>query len=184
MDPSQAAGFVAAPTGMIPRVFKGLDPSNPVYNQLADIPAGAMAQLLSHGGRSAIPNKIGNIYLNAGTANDLPSSSRLLQGLIRGKGIKDTFQGVKAGKGDTESYYNPGYVAGQEPMSMGGARGAITPLIDAILYGSGADMQAKYGTDGGWGSYLIDKWASRAAKKPAGKGAPIYRYVGRRLFRE
>ena len=42
----------------------------------------------------------------------------------------------------------------------------------------------KYGVaSGGWGSYLLDKWASKAMKRPPGKGKPVYRYVGKKLFR-
>jgi len=180
LDPNQAAGLVANPVPMMLRVFKGLDPSNPVYNDLADIPAGAMAQLLAKGKPSSMPNKLGSIYFNAGTTHDLPTSERLLHGLIRGKGLEDQFQGVKAKKGDYESYYAPGYASGQEPMSMSGAMGAMSPLLDAVLYGMPTGMQDKYSS---WGDYLVNKWASRAMKKPAGKGPPVYRYVGRRLFR-
>jgi hypothetical protein len=151
---------------------------------LSQIPAGAMALLTGKGTPSSIANKTGKIYQHAGMTGDLPSTSQLMTGLIRGKGIEDMFQGVKAGKGDYESYYAPGYVSGQEPMSASEAAGALGPLLDAALYGEPLTVQAKYGSQpGGWGSYLIDKAASRLMKKPAGSGQPIYKTVGRRLFR-
>lgn len=184
LDPDQAAEITYRPTAMIPKVFKGLTPSNPVYGDLANIPAGAMAQLLGKGTPGSSVRNVARIYQGAGLANALPTTQQLLHGMVRGKGLEDAFQGVKSGPKDADSYYNPGYVAGQEPKKIGEAITAFSPLLDASLYNLPTDLQDVYGSQpGSWGSYLMDQWASRAMKKPAGKGAPIYRYVGRRLFR-
>lgn len=171
---------------MLPRVFKGLDPSSPLYNRLSDIPAGAMAQILGKGTVQSTTNKLGKIYKGAGTTGDLPTTERLLAKLTQGKGTQDMFQGVKAGKKDPQSTIAPGYVYGQEPMGMAEASSTYGTLLDAAMYGAPAAMRAKYSADpgaGGWGNYLIDRWGSKAMKKPAGKGQPITKYVGRRLFR-
>jgi len=107
-----------------------------------------------------------------------------LRGLTRGKGLESMFQGEKAGKGDYPSSIAPGYTYGKEPMPLGEATSAVGSLLDAALYGEPLNVQAKYGSQpGGWGSYLIDKWASHALKRPAGKGKPVYRAVGRQLLR-
>jgi hypothetical protein len=59
-------------------------------------------------------------------------------------------------------------------------------LLDAALSGAPQAMRTKYSSEpgsGGWGAYLIDRWGSKAMKKPAGKAKPTYKSVGRRLFR-
>jgi hypothetical protein len=184
MDESQVAGLTLRPTALLPSVFKGISPAEPAYSHLAGIPAGEMALLLGKGTPKSTANKIGGIYHAAGTTGDLPSTNKLLQDFTRGKGLEDMFQGVKAHKGDSASYSNPGYVYGQEPLPMGQATASAGALLDAALYGEPLAVQAKYGSgEGGWGSYLIDKWAGKALKKPAGAGKPVYRYVGRHLFK-
>ena len=182
LDPGQAAGLVYDPTAMLPRVFKNLDPSNPMYAELSDLPVGAWGLISGKGTPQSIANKVGNLYQNAGTTGHVPAPGSLLHDLTRGKGLEDMFQGVKAGKGDAQSYYNPGYVSGKEPMPMGTATQTFGPLLDAALWGLPADTAAKYGSTGP-GAYLIDKWGSKALKKPAGAGKPIYRYVGRHMQR-
>jgi hypothetical protein len=165
-------------------VFKGLDPSNPTYTNLAELPAGAWAEILGKGSVQSTTNKLGKIYKGAGTTGDIPSTGELLKNLTKGRGVEDTFQGVKAKKGDYPSSIAPGYAYGQEPLPMGEATSQYGTLLDAALYGSPEAMRAKYSSQaGGWGGYLIDKWASKAMKKPAGAGKPIYKYVGRRLFK-
>lgn len=143
-----------------------------------------MALLLGRGTPQSTTNRIGTIYHRAGTSGDLPSTQRLLRGFTRGRGTQDMIMGVKAGKGDYPSSIAPGYVYGQEPMSATEAVGTAGPLLDAALYGLPLNVQAAYGSGpGGWGSYLFDRWASKAMKRPAGKGPSVTRYVGRRLFR-
>ena len=184
MDASQAAGLTLRPTAMLPRVWGGLNPSDPTYTNLAGIPAGQMALLIGKGTPQSIANKVGKIYHGAGATGALPSTDKLLKGFTSGKGIEDMFQGVKAHGNDYESFYAPGYVSGQEPMGMGEAATTAGGLLDAALYGEPLTVQAKYGSQpGGWGGFMIDKWAAKAAKKPAGKGAPVYKSVGRKLFR-
>lgn len=169
---------------MLPRVFKGLTPASPLYTNLSKIPAGEMALIMSKGTPQAIANKLGKTYKSAGTTGDLPTTQDLLKNLQRGKGVQDMFQGVKAKKGDYPSSIAPGYAYGQEPMSMAESASRYGSLLDAALYEEPLATRQKYSSEpGGWGSYLIDKWSSKAMKKPAGKGAPIYKYVGRRLFR-
>jgi hypothetical protein len=169
---------------MIPRVFKGLDPSNPTYTNLAALPAGAWAQIEGKGSVQSTANRLGKIYKGAGTTGDAPSTGELMKDLTRGRGVKDIFEGVKAKKGDYPSSIAPGYVYGEEPLPMGEAASQYGTLLDAALYGAPQAMRDKYSSQtGGWGSYLIDKWASKAMKKPAGSGKPIYKYVGRRLFK-
>lgn len=182
MDESQAAGLTLRPTALLPRVFKHLEGGNPLYTRLSEIPAGEMALLMGKGTPRSVANEIGGIYQQAGAFNAMPSTQELLRGFTHGKGLKDMFQGVPAKKGDQESYSAPGYVYGQEPMGMGSATSAIEGLLDAAFYGAPPGMLEKYGSTG-QGGYLIDKWASRALKKPAGKGQPIYRFVGKKLFR-
>ena len=169
---------------MLPRVFKGLTPASPLYTSLSQIPAGEMALIMSKGTPQAIANKLGKTYKAAGTTGELPTTGQLLKNLSKGKGVEDMFQGVKAKKGDYESTLAPGYAYGQEPMSMADATSRYGSLLDAALYEEPLATRQKYSSEpGGWGSYLIDKWASKAMKKPAGSGKPIYKYVGRRLFR-
>lgn len=185
MDESQAAGLTLRPTALLPRVWGGLNPSNPSYARLAAIPAGEMALLLGRGTPKSTVNQVGRIYQGAGATGALPSTGKLLKGFTKGKGTADMIMGVKAGKGDTPSYSAPGYAYGQEPMPMGTAATTTGNLLDAALYGEPLNVAAKYGASvpGSWGSYLIDKWASRALKRPAGKGPAPTRYVGRRLTR-
>ena len=184
LDPTQAGGLTLHPTAMIPRVFPGLNPSDPVYGMLARLPAAQWAMILGNGKPQSIANKLGGIYHDAGMRSDLPSTDRLLSQLRQGNGLEDMFQGVKAGKHDYESYSQPGYVYGQEPMPMGEATSAYGTLLDAALSQEPMLTAQKYGVmSGGWGSYLIDKWASKAMKRPPGKGKPIYSYVGKKLFK-
>jgi hypothetical protein len=179
MDEAQAAGLTSRPSALIPLVFKGLTPDNPVYGRLKEIPAGEMGLIMGRGTPRSLVNKTGDIYHDVGMFGDIPTTDKLLSRLTRGRGVKDMFQGVKTRQGDTESYSAPGYVYGQEPMGMGTATQRFASLLDAALYGS--PVAEKYGSEG-WGGYLMDKWAARALKRPAGKGKPIYRYVGRHLF--
>lgn len=165
-------------------MFKGLNPSNPTYTHLAELPAGSWAQIMGKGTVQSTTNKLGKIYKAAGTTADVPTTGALMKNLTRGKGVKDAFEGVKAKKGDYPSSIAPGYAYGQEPLPMGEATSQYGALLDAALWGAPEGMRDKYSSQtGGWGSYLIDKWASKAMKKPAGAGKPIYKYVGRRLFK-
>lgn len=184
LDPTQAAGLTLQPTAMIPRVFPGLTPANPVYGQLASLPVGQWASILGRGTPQSIANTTGRIYERAGERGALPSTDRLLRNLRQGGGIEDSFQGVKAGKGDYESFAQPGYQYGAEPMPMGEAAYTYGGLLDSALSQEPLLTAQKYGVaSGGWGSYLVDKWASMAMKKPPGKGKPVYRSVGSKLFR-
>jgi hypothetical protein len=183
MDPSQAAGLTLRPTAMLPRVFPGLNPSDPLYNTLSALPVGQWAMLGGKGTVQSTANRIGKFYNKAGMQQSIPSTDKLLGNFAKGKGIEDMFQGVKAGRGDQESYMSPGYVYGQEPMPLGEATQAAGSLLDAALYAEPLGVRMKYGSaPGGWGSFQLDKWASKAVKKPAGKGKPVYKAVGRRLF--
>jgi hypothetical protein len=185
MDEAQAMGLSLRPTALLPSVFKGLSPAEPLYTNLANMPAGAMARLMGgNGNTSRYVNNLGKLYERAGEENWLPSTGRMLGNLQRGKGgIQDMFQGVKAKKGAYESTIAPGYEYGKEPLPLGEASSQYGSLLDAALYGEPLTVRSKYGSQtGGWGGYLIDKWGSKALKKPAGKGRPIYKSVGRRLF--
>ncbi len=170
---------------MLPRALPGLTPADPLYGRLADLPAGQIATLMGgQGTPEDIANNLGKLYERAGTQGWLPSTDRLLKNLGRGKGIETMFEGQKAGPNDMASYAQPGYVYGQEPMPMGEAAYTYGGLLDAALFQEPLATAAKYGVEsGGWGSYLVDKWASKALKKPPGKGTPIYKSVGRKLFR-
>lgn len=187
LDPSQAAGLSYRPTAMLPRVFGGgFSPANPVYTRLATMPAAQMAMLSGHykGTPESLANSLGTLYAGAARSK-LPSTSRMIGQLTHGKGVTAMFAGEKAGKGDYESYTNPGYVYGAEPLPMGEAASTVAGLLDAALYGEPLSVQLKYNgtTPGSWGSYLIDKGSAKAMKKPAGKGTPLNRWVGRRIFR-
>jgi hypothetical protein len=184
LDPAQAAGLTLQPTAMLPRVFPHLTPADPTYARLAALPVGQWAQILGNGSPQSLANTTGRIYQRAGTTGALPSTDRLLRQLQQGGGVQDMFQGVKAGPGDYESYMQPGYVSGQEPMPMGEAAYTYGGLLDSALSQEPLLTAQKYGAaSGGWGSFLIDKWASKAMKKAPGKGKPIYKSVGRKLFR-
>lgn len=187
LDPAQAAGLSLHPTALLPRVFGGgFSPADPTYARLAAMPAAQMAMLA--GGYSGSPedlaNNLGEVYRDA-ARGDLPSTQKMIGQFTHGKGVTSLFEGEKAGPHDTESYQAPGYVYGQEPLQMGEAATTAAGLLDAALYGEPLAVQQKYGalTPGSWGSFLIDKGSSRALKKPAGKGIPLNRFVGRRIFR-
>lgn len=187
LDPSQAVGLGYRPTAMLPRVFgKGFTPANPVYARLASMPAAQMAMLAGGYGGSPedLANNLGRLYKGA-AAGKLPSTQKMLGQLAHGTGINAMFAGEKAGPGDYESYTNPGYVYGQEPLAMGEAAETMTGLLGAALYGEPATVQMKYGASlpGSWGSFLLDKGSSKALKRPAGKGTTLNKYVTRRLFR-
>jgi hypothetical protein len=106
--------------------------------------------------------------------------------LVHSKGINAMFSGQKAGKGDYESTLAPGYAYGQEPLPMGEAAGTMAGLLDAMLINESLPVQAKYSGSmpGSWGSYLIDKGSSKALGKKAGRGVPLNKFVGRRIFRK
>lgn len=183
LDPTQAAGLAQQPTAMLPRVFPHLTPADPLYGNLAELPVGQWATILGNGSPQSLANKTGRIYQRA-AGGALPSTDKLLRNLQHGGGIADMFQGVKAGPRDSESFAQPGYVYGQEPMPMGEAAYTYGGLLDAALSQEPMLTASKYGVaSGGWGSYLVDKWASKAMKKAPGRGQPIFRSVGRRLFR-
>lgn len=183
LDPTQAAGLTLHPTAMLPRVFPNLTPADPLYGRLASLPVGQWAAILGRGTPQSIANKTGSIYQRA-AAGATPSTTRLLRNLRQGGGIEDMFEGVKAGPRDSESFAQPGYVYGQEPMPMGEAAYAYGNLLDAALSSEPLLTAEKYGVaSGGWGSYLVDKWASKAMKRKPGRGKPIFRSVGSRLFR-
>lgn len=186
LDATQAAGLSLRPTALLPRVFKGLSPADPLYNRLAAMPAAQMAML--SGGYSGSPedlaNNLGKLYEGAARGN-LPSTQKMIGQLGKSKGINDLFGGVKARGGAMESYTAPGYAYGQEPLAMGEAAYTLSGLLDAALYNEPLNVQAKYGgsAPGSWGGYLIDKGSSKALKKKAGKGTSLNRYVSRRIFR-
>ncbi len=185
LDPSQAAGLSLRPTAMLPRVWGGLSGADPAYQRLANLPAAQLAMLSNGytGTSQSLANTVGRVYNQAGKGT-LPSTGKLVGNLTSSKGINEMFGGVKAGKGDQESYTNPGYVYGQEPLMLGEAATTLGGLLDASLINEPLTTQAKYGSaPGAWGSYLIDKGSSKALKKPAGKGKPLNTYVGKRLFR-
>lgn len=185
MDPGQAAGLTLRPTAMIPRVFGGLGPDAPAYQNLAELPAAQLAMLSNKykGTTSSLVNSLGTVYERAG-AGKLPSTQQLLGNLRSSKGINQMFEGQKAGPGDMESYSVPGYAYGAEPLMLGEAATTYGGLLDAAMINMPALTQEKYSSmPGGYGSYMIDKWASKALKKPAGKGVPINRFVGKRIFR-
>lgn len=184
LDPAQAAGLTLRPTAMLPRVFGNLTPADPTYNRLAALPVGQWASILGKGTPQSTANTVGKLYERAGERGAIPSTDRLLRNLQQGRGLEDAFQGVKSGPNDYDSFAQPGYVAGQEPMPMGEAAYTYGGLLDAALSSEPLLTAQKYGYEsGGWGSYLVDKWASKALKKPPGKGTPVYKSVGRRLFR-
>jgi hypothetical protein len=186
MDPTQAAGFMLRPSGMIPRVFPGASPADPTYTELASMPAAQMAMLMGgKGGTQRLTNNLGNLYSRAGSQGWLPSTGRMLGNLQSGKGVNALFQGEKAGKGDYPSSTVPGYEYGKEPLLLGEATETYGGLLDAALYGENELVQAKYGgtLPGQWVSYLMDKWASKAAKRKPGRGPEINQYVTKRLFR-
>lgn len=184
LDPVQAQGLALHPTAMLPRVFPHLTPADPLYARLAALPVGQWATILSNGSPQGIANRTGRIYQGAATTGALPSTNHLLAALQRGKGLEASFQGVKAGPHDYQSYTQPGYVSGQEPMPLGEATYQYGGLLDAALAQEPLLTAAKYGSaPGGWGAWLVDKWAGKAMKRPPGKGKPIYRSVGRKLFR-
>jgi hypothetical protein len=183
LDPTQAAGLTLQPTAMLPRVFPNLTPADPLYGRLASLPVGQWASILGRGTPQSIANQTGRIYERA-AGGALPSTNRLLKNLRQGGGIEDSFQGVKAGPNDYESFAQPGYQYGAEPMPMGEAAYTYGGLLDSALAQEPLLTAQKYGVEsGGWGSYLVDKWASKAMKKPPGRGKPIYKSVGSKLFR-
>lgn len=184
LDPSQAMGLTLRPTAMLPRVYPGLSAADPAYQRLSELPAAQLAMLTGYKGTPrSLANSVGRIYQRAG-AGDLPSTRKLMKGLTGGKGIDQMFSGVKAGRGDMASYTSPGYVYGQEPMPMGEAAGTLASLLDAALINEPLRTQQKYGSaPGSWGQFLIDKGSMKSMKKPAGKGVPLNKFVGRRLFR-
>ncbi len=185
MDPAQAAGLSLRPTAMLPDVFPGLGPDSPAYAQLAGLPAAQLAMLSNgyKGKPSDLPNALGKVYQKAGSTGALPSTGTLLKNLRTGKGVDAMFEGQKAGPGDYESYSNPGYVYGAEPLPLGEAATAFGGLLDASLVNLPTLTQSAYGSQpGGYGSYLTDRWASKALKKPAGKGTMVNTYVTKRLF--
>lgn len=186
MDPTQAAGLTMRPTAMLPEVFPHLGPETPAYQRLAALPAAQIA-MLRNGYKdttSSLVNQLGKTYQQAGAGN-LPSTKTMIGNLSSGKGINDLFAGEKAGKGDYPSSTVPGYAYGQEPLLLGEASSTVGGLLDAALINEPALTQAKYsGTmPGSWGSYLIDKWGSKALQHKPGKGPQANQYVGRRIFR-
>ena len=156
------------------------------YQRLAALPAAQLAMLAKGygGGAEDLANSVGKVYRQAGQGK-LPSTRSLMTGLTKGKGIEAMFEGEKAGPRDQESYTNPGYVYGQEPLMLGEAAAALGGLVDAALINEPLLTQQNYsGTmPGSWGSYLIDKGSSKALRKQAGKGQSLNTWVGRRLFK-
>ena len=186
LDPAQAAGLSLRPTAMLPTVFPGLGPDTPAYQRMAGLPGCTNRHALSNGyGGSTedLANNLGTVYDRFG-AGKLPSTGTMMRNLRTGKGIDQMFQGQKAGPGDMESYSVPGYSYGQEPLMLGEAASAYGGLLDAALINLPTLTQAKYSSQpGGFGAYLTDRWASRALKRPVGKGTPINKFVTRKIFR-
>jgi len=183
VDPMQAMGLSLHPTAMIPRAVKGLNPSDPSYGMLADLPAAGMATLMGgNGNPSRFVNNLGRLYDRADATGWLPSTQRMTRNLAAGKGGLDTlFQGEKAGPHDTESYTQPGYTYGGEPLMLGEASTTMGGLLDASLVGEPLAFQQKYGSEG-WGGFLVDKWGSKAMKRTPGKGKPVNDFVMRHLY--
>jgi hypothetical protein len=189
MDPAQAGELSYRPSMLIPELFPGLSGASPLYQAMAELPAAAMGMLSKRGydgGPSDLVNAIGGVY--EGFAEDrLPSFDEMFRNLSnpkQGGGIDTMFSGEKAGKGDIESTLSPGYVYGAEPPLMGESATAYSPMLDAALMMLPGPTAAKYSSSvGGYGSYLMDRWGSRAIKRPPGKGRTINEYVGRRLMR-
>ena len=186
LNATQAAGLSLRPTALLPHVFKGLSPADPLYNRLAALPAAQMSMLMGgySGSSEDLANNLGNLYEGAARGN-LPSTGKMIGQLGKSKGINEMFGGVKAKGGAMESYTSPGYAYGQEPLAMGEAAYTLSGLLDAALYNEPLRTQMKYGgsAPGSWGGYLIDKGSSKALGKKAGKGTNLNKYVSRRIFR-
>jgi hypothetical protein len=189
MDPQQAGELSYRPSMLIPELFPGLSGASPLYQAMAELPAAAMGMMAKRGydgGPSDLVNAVGGVY--EGFAEDtLPSFDQMFRNLSNpkeGGGIDVMFSGEKAGPGDYESTLSPGYVYGQEPPLMGESATMYAPMLDAALMMLPGPTAAKYSSEvGGYGSYLMDRWGSRAIKRPPGKGRTINEYVGRRLMR-
>lgn len=168
---------------MIPRVFKGLNPTSPEYNRIGDLPLSGMAMLMGgNGSTKRTVNNLGKLIEGIGEKGKLPSTGKMLHNLGSGKGVTEMFKGQKAGPGDQESYTTPGYVYGQEPMPLAEAATTAGQLLDAALVGAPALTQLKYGSEG-WGGYKLDKWAAKAAKKKPGKGMSAGKAASRSILR-
>jgi hypothetical protein len=189
LDPTQAMELAYRPTFLLPTVFPKMSGASPAYQLLSDMPAyqlGILSKRGFDGGPSDVANAVGNFYEGAGgPKNDLPEFDKVFRNLSdpkSGGGIDQMFSGVEAGRGDQESYTSPGYVYGGEPPAAGIAAQSYTSMVDAALSLLPAPTAMKYGSEG-YGGYLMDKWGSRALKRPAGKGQPINTWVGKRLMR-
>ena len=185
MDPTQAANIGLHPSFLLPKLFPGFSGASPLYQSLADLPAAQLGMLRGNwkGTPSSTVNAIGSVYEKIGKDSWFPSADKMLGNLAKpGKGIEEMFGGVKAGRGDQESYTAPGYQYGMEPLNASYAADQYGALLDAALLPLASETAAKYGSEG-YGGWLIDKWGSKALKKPAGKGKPIYASVGRKLMR-
>jgi hypothetical protein len=185
LDPDQAQGLMFRPTAMLPRVFPKLEGATPLYDLMSSLPAAQLAMLSKRGfdgGPSDLANGVGKLYQGFGN-NELPDFDTLWNNLSSPKksgGIAELFQGAKAGKGDYDPY-GSGYEYGKEPLPMGEAASTYQGLLDAVLATTmPTETAGKYSAQG---NYLIDQASSKALKRPAGKGTPIYKSVGRRLFR-
>jgi hypothetical protein len=188
MDPLQVASLGYRPTMLLPTLMPGVGGAEPLYQNLAALPAGQLGVLADRGydgGPSDLVNAIGDFYVDAGVKNELPSFDSTFRNLTNpksGGGIDQMFSGVKAKPGDQESYASPGYVYGAEPPSAADAAYLYAPYLDATLSLLPAETAMKYGSEG-FGGYLMDQYGSKALKKPLGKGKPINTYVGRKLMR-
>ena len=183
LDPDQAAGLAYRPTMMIPRVFGGnLDIGDPVYSQLSELPAYAMALLGKRnlkGGLSPVTNQLGKVYQRAGTSGDVPSIEEMVRNLAhakKGSAVGELFGGIKAGKGSPYPYEY-----GHEPLSAASSASQMESLLlGAFKWGQAPQLATRSSLEL---EGLLDRWGSKAMKHKPGHGKPIYRYVGKRLMR-
>lgn len=188
-DPEQAMGLAQEPTFLLPKLFPGLSGASPFYQEMAQLPAAQLAMLSRRGsdqGPSDFTNALADVYGDMGATGHLPSTTRLLRNLTNpGRGLERTFTGTPLGaapKGSSESYTDPGYAYGMEPLTASESVYQFAPLLDAALIGLPQITAQAMGSQG-YGGYLMDKYGSRMLRRKPEKTPYIGSFVGRRLLR-
>lgn len=170
LDPQQAEAYYVRPSMFLQQAvpeFKGNAVANRRYHSIASLPAGELG-MMAYGkkgkakdGPSQYVNNLAKFYQNLAYTGDMPDYATMAHNLTTAKKRSPLGQVFKQPLGYAGDAYER-YV---------GALISANPTNDSIAQARMMKAQA-----------LIDEYGSgRAARRKAGKGQPINKYVGERM---
>ena len=187
--PTQAQSVMAMPSLMIPRVAPNLDSRSPMYQDIASMPLGQMATIMSSTKTSRSPEypttryrKDGSVKQNKGDGGTIGSDTvNAIGGYVNQVANQErvpTFDQVAAQLRGTKKNSLLGMTVGNQPVGYG--LSALQSTIDAGLSETlDPRSAAAYSQEA---AALINRYGARGMRRDVGKGGNAVRQISRRLF--